>query len=134
MIFSLVVDVMIMILLGAAIVYVLRLNKQITLLYATRGDLETFIEGFTTSLNKAEVSMAALRNTGETTFSAVNQALTQAQVLKDDLSYLVERGEDIASHLDEAIRTARSLQKEVSSLSKNDEEKTALMSHLRSVR
>jgi hypothetical protein len=95
--------------------YALRLNKQLATLYQARGELQSFLEGFTGSLTKAEASMQLLRNTGETTFTAVHEALAKAQALRDDLSYLVERGEAIATHLDEAIREARVLQKDLES-------------------
>lgn len=139
--FSLIIDLIVIALLGATILYALRLNKQLTMLYNARGDLQTFIEGFTNSLSKAETSMASLRSTGETTFAAVHEALNQAQVLKDDLSYLVERGEGIASSLDDSIRAARALQKEIENLKfepttpmVNEDEKNNLINHLRSVR
>lgn len=143
MTFTLIVDLIVIGLLGATLVYALRLNKQLSSLYQARGELQTFLEGFTGSLTKAESSMQALRSTGETTFSAVHEALSKAQALRDDLSYLVERGETIASHLDEAIREARSLQKELENqkqLKPSPEEPSSLLSepeilrHLRNVR
>lgn len=145
MTFSLFLDLVVIALLVATILYSLRLNKQLTTLYESRGELQSFIESFTLSLNKAEISMAALKATGESTFTAVQEALGKAQALKDDLSYLVERGEDIAMGLDESIRTARHLQKDLEALKQQeihatslkpepDNEATDLIQQLRNIR
>jgi hypothetical protein len=117
MTFTIVIDLVVIGFLIATLIHALRINKQLSNLYQARGELQSFLEGFTSSLVKAETSMQALRNTGETTFTAVHEALTKAQALRDDLSYLVDRGETIATHLDEAIREARLWHKEMQSYS-----------------
>jgi hypothetical protein len=112
------IDFLIVFILIGAIFYSVRLHNKLTDLYQTRGDMQSFLEGFTNSLNRAEISMQALKNTGENTFSAVNEALSKGNALRDDLLYLLDRGESIASQLDDAIRSARALQKDIE-ISKN---------------
>lgn len=141
--FALFLDLIVIALLVSTILYAVKLNKQLTTLYQSRGELQSFLQSFTGSLTKAELSMQALRSTGETTFTAVHEALTKAQALRDDLSYLVERGEAIASNLDESIRQGRQLQKEIEMQkhiqtpaysATNSEEDPDLIRHLRNVR
>lgn len=141
--FAIFLDLIVIALLVATILYAVKLNKQLTTLYQSRGELQSFLQSFTESLTKAELSMQALRSTGETTFTAVHEALTKAQALRDDLSYLVERGEAIASNLDESIRQGRQLQKEIEMQkhvqtpaypATDSEENPDLILHLRNVR
>ena len=113
MTFAILLDFVVTGLLIATILYAIRLNKKLEALYSSRGELQTFLEGFTSSLARAESSMQTLKGQGESTFTAIQDALSKATALRDDLSFLVERGDGIATRLDDSIRLGRQLQKEV---------------------
>ncbi len=111
--YALILNFVVIILLIATIIYSTILNRKVASLYQHRGELQHFLASFTSSLAKAEQSMQVLKGTGETAFAMVEQHMKQAAALRDDLSFLVERGEAIAARLDDNIREARTLNKDL---------------------
>lgn len=120
MTFPVLLDLIVVSLLIATIVYAVMLNKRLTTLHQNRHELQKFLENFTASLNKAEASVKDLKGAGASALNAVLEQLTKATTLRDELTYLVERGEDIAEKLDESIRHGRSLKVEINKISQED--------------
>ncbi len=117
--FSILLDFIVIALLVGTIIYAMVLNRKLASIYQSRGEMQQFLNSFTNSLAKAEQSMSALKGTGETAFAMVQEHMNQARALRDDLSFLVERGESIAVRLDETIRSGRDLQKDLDITSKH---------------
>jgi biopolymer transport protein ExbB/TolQ len=111
--FTLIIDFIVIALLVATIMYATILNRKMASLYQNRAELQQFLTQFTASLAKAEQSMHNLKKNGETAFATVHEHLQQALALRDDLSFLVERGEAIANRLDETIHHGRHFQKDL---------------------
>lgn len=109
--FPIILDFIVVTLLIATILYAVSLNRKLDTLYKNREELQKFIENFSKSLAKAELSMTKLRLSGEKVFSDLASKLKEGGTLRDDLGYLLERGEKLATSLEESIRTARDLQK-----------------------
>ena len=110
---SLILDITVILLLISTIIYAAHLNKKLSTIYQSRGELQKFLTHFTASLSKAEQSMQTLRTTGESAFTKVQEHMKLASSLKDDLHFLVERGETIASQLDNTIREGRQFHKDL---------------------
>lgn len=119
-----IIDGVVLCLLGLSLWHTTRLHGQIKRLYETRGDLETFLNGLTASLLRAEKSMAGLKKTGETTFSKFGETLQKGQALKDDLAYFLERGEVLANQLDRALDQVRQTQKNMTEPMASKEDQT----------
>lgn len=111
MTFPIILDFVVVLLLIATILYAISLNRKLDALYKNREELQKFIENFSKSLAKAEVSMTKLRLSGEKVFSEIASKLKEGSTLRDDLGYLLERGEKLATSLEETTRTARDLHK-----------------------
>lgn len=109
--FPIILDFVVVTLLIATIVYAVSLNRKLDTLYKNREELQKFIENLSKSLAKAELSMTKLRLSGEKVFSDLANKLKEGGTLRDDLGYLLERGEKLATTLEESIRTARDLKK-----------------------
>lgn len=109
--FPIILDFVVVTLLIATILYAVSLNRKLDTLYKNREELQKFIENFSKSLSKAELSMTKLRLSGEKVFSDLADKLKEGGTLRDDLGYLLERGEKLATSLEESIRTARDLEK-----------------------
>lgn len=116
MTFPILLDLIVVSLLVATIIYAVMLNKRLTTLHENRHELQKFLENFTTSLNKAEASVKDLKGAGESALNSVLQQLTKATTLRDELAFLLERGEDVAEKLDEAIRQGRALKGDVENM------------------
>lgn len=102
-----ILDLIVIVLLISTIAYALYLNRRLTSIYHSRGELQQFLKNFTASMAKAENSMALLKDSGENAFAKVHEHMKQGTVLKDDLTFLIERGETIANQLDDAVRQSR---------------------------
>jgi biopolymer transport protein ExbB/TolQ len=123
---SIILDLLVIAMLAATIVYAVALNHKLSSIYQNRGELQQFLTTFTTSLAKAEESMRLLKGSGETAFSMVQEHMQRATALRDDLSFLVERGDAIATKLDDTIREARNHQKDLEVASKKFTERKSI--------
>lgn len=110
MTFNIVLDFIVIGFLIATIAYAVSLNKKLSSLYQSRGELHTFLENFTRSLAKAEASMEGLKHTGERTFSQLQEKLLQGGTLASDLSFLVERGEGATQKLETLVSQAKAME------------------------
>ena len=105
---SIIMDLIAVTLLIATLIYVFILNQQ---LKKNRHQLETFIVNFSSSLNRAESTIKELRELKETVLKSLSEQRLKASALKDELSFLLERGESIAQQLENEIREARKIKK-----------------------
>jgi Domain of unknown function (DUF6468) len=111
--FSIILDLVVIVCLISTIIYAILLNKRLTAVYKSRDELQGFLQQFTTSMQKADANIQDLKGIGESVFRDAEVQLEKAAVLKDDLCFLNERGEELAERLDNAIRSARELQRDL---------------------
>lgn len=108
MTFSIIMDLIAVAILIATLIYVFVLNQQ---LKKNRHQLETFIENFSSSLNRAELTIKELKELKDTVLKTLIEQRHKASVLKDELAFLLDRGESIAQQLEKEIREARKIKK-----------------------
>ena len=101
-------DLFVVVCLAITIGFAIRLNKRLSAVYKSREDLQNFLNQFSQSMEKADAGIKDLRGIGESVFKTAQDQLKTAEALKADLTFLNERGEEIAQNLDRAIRDARS--------------------------
>lgn len=101
--FALIVDLGVSLLLVATIVVALTLNKRLTKLRNDKKDLENLARTFGDATMRAEENINQLRTIAQ----ALDIQMNRAQTLRDDLTFLVERGGSAADRLEELVREAR---------------------------
>ncbi len=99
-------DVVIVALLVAAIWIGIVLNRRLAAFRAAREEFEQVIERFNTAATRAEAGVNALKLTGDATGRALQQAVTRAQSLRDELSFLIDRAEPMVDRMSSAHRAA----------------------------
>jgi hypothetical protein len=87
----------------------MRLEKALGVLKRDRAVLEGLVTGFNESTRHAEAGVERLRAATEGAGRQIARQIEQAQRLRDDLSFLTERGDKLAERLDGSVRTARML-------------------------
>ena len=105
--YTLIIDIITIALLITTIVYSLILNKRIVSIQENKSELKELMQGFTTTLSIAEVSVEKLRITGTKTIDQLIDESQKGKQLKEDLEYLIERGDKLANQLEDGVRRAR---------------------------
>ena len=100
-------DVLVSILLVAMIVYGVILNRKLTALRSNKAELDVLIHSFNDACSRAEAGVRTLRTATEEAHR-LQQYLARGQMLRDDMSFLIERGTGLADRLEGTVRTARS--------------------------
>jgi hypothetical protein len=99
-------------LLGAAVPFSWRLERQLAALRKDRAALEGSAAGFAEATRMAEAALVRLRAATELAGRQVAERTAAAEPVRDDLRYLVERAEALADRLDSLVRAARPLASE----------------------
>lgn len=97
-------------LLGAALPFVLRLERELRALRQDRAALDGSAAGLAEATRLAEAASIRLRASAESAGRQVAEKLAAAEPLRDDLQYLVERAETVADRLDALVRAGRGAQ------------------------
>ncbi|MBT3305156.1 MAG: hypothetical protein HN377_01600 [Alphaproteobacteria bacterium] len=101
--YSLILDLLVAVLLVVTIGFAVILNKRLGKLRGERRSLEKLAATFGESTVRAEEGIKILLHTTE----VLQQRLDQAQALKDDLAFLIERGDRAADNLENLVRATR---------------------------
>ena len=99
----LILDLLVAILLVITIVFAIVLNKRLGKLRGDRKAFEKLAETFGDSTFRAEEGITALHKTTD----VLQERLDKAQALKDDLTFMIERGDRTADKLERLVRANR---------------------------
>ena len=94
-------------LLAVMIVYAVRLNRRLSTLQDDKAEFERLLLNFTESTSRAETSVARLKASATDTAQSLQDSVTRAQALRDELAFMVDRADELANRLEGAIREAR---------------------------
>jgi hypothetical protein len=97
-------DVALMLMLGVAIYFGVRLNRQMAVIRSGREEFEKLIAEFGTATKRAESALADLRTEVATSLETARSSSLKAAELCDDLEFLIKRGEKTADSLERGIR------------------------------
>ena len=100
-------DIFVAGLLVATIVYGSILNRKLSALRSNKAELDVLIQSFNDACMRAESGVRSLR-TATDEAQRLQQYLSRGQVLRDDISYLIDRGTGLADRLEGNVRSARS--------------------------
>ena len=101
--YSLILDLLVAALLAVTIGFAVVLNKRLGKLRQDKEALEKLATTFGESTLRAEEGVETLKQTTE----VLQERLEKAQALKDDLAFLIERGDSTADSLENLIRATR---------------------------
>ena len=102
-------ELALIVLLAATLFHATRLERALGVLKRDRATLEALVAGFNASTRQAEDGIERLRVEADGAGRQIARQTELATGLKDDLSFLTERGERLADRLDRLVRTARPL-------------------------
>lgn len=104
---SLILDVVVVALLVPTIVFAVILNSRLSALRKNREELGRLIAAFNEATLRAESGIPRLRKASEEAAKTLQERVERAQLLRDDLAFMVERAGQAADRLEGAVRTAR---------------------------
>lgn len=107
-------DIALIGLLAATLFHAIRLERALGVLQRDRSTLEALIAGFNDSTSQAQDGIARLQEAADGAGRSIARQTEAAQHLKDDLAFLVDRGDRLADRLDVAVRAARAASGEAS--------------------
>jgi hypothetical protein len=102
-----ILDGLLVVLLTATLFHAVRLERALGFLKRDRAELETLVATFNASTHAAEAGVERLRGATDGAGRQIQRQIDVATTLKEDLTFLVQRGEGLADRLDEIVRTAR---------------------------
>jgi hypothetical protein len=98
---------LVILLLAAALPVTWRLNASLSRVRAERDALGAAAEGLGEATRAAEAALLRLRASAELAGRQVAEKTALAEPLREDLRFLIERGEQLADRLDGSIRAGR---------------------------
>jgi len=94
-------------LLAATLFHAMRLERLLGALKRDRAALEQTIAGFAASTQQAEAGLDRLRAVADGAGRQIARQLDEARALRDDLTFLMERGGRLADRMDTLVRAGR---------------------------
>ena len=99
MIWSLLIEGVLVLLLTATIYFAIRLNKRLTVLRVEKEQLEKLITQFELVADRAHSSLSGLRATADQVKSDLDDATNKSHAMRDELAFLIERADINAEKL-----------------------------------
>ena len=115
-------------LLLATLFHAMRLERALGVLKRDRTALEALVAGFNASTSQAETSIGRLRQAADGAGRDIAQRIDTATTLKDDLAFLIERGDRLADRMEHLVRQGRPLAAPVPALAEIAEPEARLRS------
>jgi len=100
-------DIVLVVLLTATLFHAVRLERALGVLKRDRTALESLVASFNASTRAAETGVERLHAATDGAGRHIQRQIDIATTLKDDLTFLVQRGEGLADRLDELVRATR---------------------------
>ncbi|MDP2696674.1 DUF6468 domain-containing protein [Thalassospira sp.] len=100
--FEFYLDLLMIVLLIATIIYAVILNRRLGAFRRNREDMEQFLAAFNAATERAESSIRGLKEMAGQTGDRLREDIERASALNEDLSFMIDRGESIAGRLEKA--------------------------------
>ena len=107
-------EIALVLLLAATLFHAVRLERALGVLKRDRVALEELVGAFNSSTTAAEQGIERLRAAADGAGRQLARHIEMAGGVKDDLQFLTERGNRLADQLDQLVRAAKPLVREVS--------------------
>ncbi len=103
---SLFLDFILIGLLVAGIAYAVKLTRQLAEMRASRAEMERFVLEFNATVMRAEAGIKGLKNASRSAGDDLEKLIERGQNLRDELHFLIESADQIASRLSDKASTA----------------------------
>lgn len=104
-----IINLIIIALLIPALIYMIRLNRNLTILRENQSSLAKLVEALNDATFKAENSIPKLKTVTENSSNNLKEVVENAKELKDDLMFINERADNLADRLEGAIKDSRGI-------------------------
>ena len=102
-------EIVLVVLLAATLFQAVKLERALGVLKRDRASLESLVLHFNASTRQAESGIQRLHAAVDGAGRDIDDQLTRTVSLKDELTFLTERGDRLADRLDTLVRAARPL-------------------------
>ncbi len=106
---ELIINLSIIILLIPTIIYAYKLNKNLSLLRQNQKSLSQLISSLNEATYKAENSIPKLKTVTQNSSEDLKEVIDSAKTLKDDLTFINERADNLADRLENVIHAGREI-------------------------
>ncbi len=106
---SLLLDIVILVLLGATIFYVHRLTQGLAKFKQHRQEFDSVIANLLSSIDQADHSVRMLKKVSMEEANRLEEYVTQAKALSEELKIITESGEGMAKRLEKLAETNRKI-------------------------
>ncbi len=106
---ELIINLTIIILLIPTIIYAYKLNKNLSLLRQNQKSLSQLISSLNEATYKAENSIPKLKTVTQNSSEDLKEVIDSAKTLKDDLTFINERADNLADRLENVIHAGREI-------------------------
>ncbi len=110
------INLVVMVLLVATIAYAIMLNRRLSAFKAMQETMQELAANFTQATNTAQQTVTDLKITAENASGQLTLAMDKAKKLKEDLDFMVDRGDVTVKRLEEGIDHARDVVKKVQAI------------------
>jgi hypothetical protein len=104
-----ILEAVLVLLLAVTLFHAVRLERALGVLKRDRAVLEDLVTSFNASTRQAEAGIDQLRSAADGAGRQMARQIDTTVRLKDDLVFLLERGERLADRLDSLVRAGRPL-------------------------
>ena len=104
--YAIYLDLVMIALLIATIIYAVILSRRLAAFRRNREEMQNFLTAFNAANERAEISIRALKDMAEQSGEKLREDIEKASALNEDLSFMVDRGESIANRLEKAASDA----------------------------
>ena len=108
---GLILDGLVALLLVVTVVYCYQLNSRLRALRSGQDGLKELIRGLNESTERAQAGIAQLKISGDAAGKELQESVTKARILADELSLMVEAGNNIADRLEDKASGSVSVSK-----------------------
>lgn len=106
---SLLLDVVLIGLLLAVSVYAIRLQRALAKLRNAKEEMAALLASYAKATQQADSAIARLKAATADEQAALKEGLDEARSLRDDLDFLVKRGNGLADRLEAGVRRGRDI-------------------------
>lgn len=110
--FELIINLTIICLLIPTIIFAYRLNKNLSVLRQNQKSLAQLVQSLNEATFKAENSIPKLKSVTEHSSEGLKEVVDSAKTLKDDLTFINERADNLADRLEIMIKDGRNIREE----------------------
>ncbi len=121
---ELIINLTIIVLLIPTIIYAYKLNKNLSLLRQNQKSLSQLISSLNEATYKAENSIPKLKTVTQNSSEGLKEVIDSAKNLKDDLTFINERADNLADRLENVIHAGREMNTSAASSNKFETNKS----------